>query len=121
MQEGNGYVSTHVLDAALGCPAAGMSIEVWRIDGDDRRLLRRLTTNDDGRTDEPAIPAEEMAPGAYELTFHAGAYLDARHGPAAGPRFLDIVPIRFGVADANAHYHVPLLLSPFSYATYRGS
>lgn len=121
MREGNGYVSTHVLDAALGCPAAGLAIEVWRIDGGARRLLRRLTTNDDGRTDEPAIRADEMAMGAYEFVFHAGAYLDARHGPATEPRFLDIVPIRFGVADADAHYHVPLLLSPFSYSTYRGS
>ena len=89
--------------------------------GDARRLLRRLVTNDDGRTDSPPIGKGELAPGVYELVFHAGDYLDAALGPAEGPRFLDVVPIRFGIADADAHYHVPLLLSPYSYSTYRGS
>lgn len=116
-----GYVTTHVLDAARGCPAEGMAIEVWRLDGGDRRLIRRLTTNDDGRTDAPPIPAGELAAGVYEFVFHAGPYLDRVLGPSRGPRFLDAVPIRFGVEDATAHYHVPLLLSPFSYSTYRGS
>ncbi|MBP7242187.1 hydroxyisourate hydrolase [Amaricoccus sp.] len=116
-----GYVTTHVLDAARGCPAEGLAIEVWRLDGDSRRLTRRLTTNDDGRTDAPPIPRGELEPGVYEFVFHAGAYLDGALGPSDGPRFLDVVPIRFGVADATAHYHVPLLLSPFSYSTYRGS
>lgn len=116
-----GYVTTHVLDAARGCPAEGIEIEVWRLEGAARSLVRRLTTNDDGRTDAPPIPKGEVEVGVYEFVFHAGAYLDRVEGPAAGPRFLDVVPIRFGVADATAHYHVPLLLSPFSYATYRGS
>lgn len=116
-----GYVTTHVLDAAGGCPAAGLDIEVWRIEGAARNLLRRVATNDDGRTDAPAIGKGELAAGVYELVFHAGAYLDARFGDAPGPRFLDQIPIRFGIADAGQHYHVPLLLSPYSYSTYRGS
>lgn len=117
----DGYVTTHVLDAARGCPAEGLAIEVWRVDGDARTLLRRVETNDDGRTDAPPIPKGELAPGVFEFVFHAGAYLDRALGPSDGPRFLDVVPIRFGVADASQHYHVPLLLSPFSYSTYRGS
>jgi 5-hydroxyisourate hydrolase len=118
---GDGYVTTHVLDAARGCPAAGMAIEVWRLDDGARTRLRTLTTNADGRTDTPAIDRGELAPGVYELVFHAGPYLDTHLDAAGGPRFLDVVPIRFGVADAGAHYHVPLLLSPYSYSTYRGS
>jgi 5-hydroxyisourate hydrolase len=116
-----GYVTTHVLDAARGTPAAGLAIEAFRLDGAARTLLRRLVTNADGRTDTPPIGRGELAPGLYELVFHAGAYLDAVLGSADGPRFLDVVPIRFGIADASQHYHVPLLLSPFAYSTYRGS
>lgn len=121
MSAREGYVTTHVLDAARGCPAPGLSIEVWRIEGAERRLLRRLVTNDDGRTDAPPIGKGELAPGVYELVFHAGAYLDANLPAADGPRFLDQVPVRFGIADASQHVHVPLLLSPYSYSTYRGS
>lgn len=116
-----GYVTTHVLDAGRGVPAAGMRIDLFRILGDDRRLVRSVVTNGDGRTDEPVIPKGEMASGLYELLFHAGAYLDASGAPGETPRFLDLVPIRFGIADEEAHYHVPLLLSPYSYSTYRGS
>lgn len=116
-----GYVTTHVLDTARGRPAAGLRIEVWRLDDEARTRLRDLTTNADGRTDEPAIPRGELAPGVYEFVFHAGAYLAAHLGSTGGPPFLHLVPVRFGVADAGAHYHVPLLLSPYSYATYRGS
>ncbi len=121
MTGSDGYVTTHVLDAARGCPAPDLAIEVWRLDGAARRLLRRVQTNADGRTDAPAIPKGELAPGVYELVFNVGAYLDAHIGVADGPRFLDQIPIRFGIADASQHYHVPLLLSPYSYATYRGS
>lgn len=115
-----GYLTTHVLDTARGCPAQGIKIELFRIDGADRTLLKTLTTNDDGRTDEQILPAAEFALGEYELVFHAGAYMDAIGTPPETPRFLNIIPIRFGMSE-QSHYHVPLLLSPFGYATYRGS
>ena len=115
-----GYLTTHVLDTARGCPAQGLRIELYRITNDAREHLRTLHTNDDGRTDEQILPEAEFRPGTYELVFHAGAYLDASGVPKEEPRFLDIVPLRFGMSEA-AHYHVPLLLSPFGYATYRGS
>lgn len=115
-----GYLTTHVLDTARGCPAEGLTVELYRIDGETRRLLTTLTTNADGRTDEQILPAERFETGVYELVFHAGAYLDASGTPAEDPRFLDVIPIRFGMSEAT-HYHVPLLLSPFGYATYRGS
>ena len=115
-----GYLTTHVLDTARGCPAEGLAIELYRIEGDTRTLLRRLVTNDDGRTDEQILPASEFAKGTYELVFHAGAYLTASGVAPEEPRFLDVVPLRFGMSE-EAHYHVPLLLSPFGYSTYRGS
>ena len=116
-----GYVTTHVLDAGRGCPAAGMRIELFRIEGESRRLVRTVETNADGRTDAPVIPKGELAAGVWELVFHAGAYLDAAGAPGESPRFLDLIPIRFGIADTGEHYHVPLLLAPYSYSTYRGS
>jgi 5-hydroxyisourate hydrolase len=116
----SGYLTTHVLDTARGCPAQGLKIDLYRIDGDSRTYLRSLTTNSDGRTDSQILPADEFQTGTYELLFHAGAYLDACGTPPESPRFLDVVPIRFGMSEA-AHYHVPLLLSPFGYSTYRGS
>lgn len=116
----SGYLTTHVLDTARGCPAAGLGIDLYRIDGETRTLLRRMVTNTDGRTDEQILPAHEFQTGTYELVFHAGAYLDATGTPPETPRFLDEVPIRFGMSQ-DAHYHVPLLLSPFGYSTYRGS
>ena len=116
----SGYLTTHVLDTARGCPAVGLKIDLYRIEGEERGHLRSLVTNADGRTDEQILPAEEFAIGSYELVFHAGAYLDACGVPPETPRFLDVVPIRFGMSEA-AHYHVPLLLSPFGYSTYRGS
>ena len=115
-----GYLTTHVLDTARGCPAEGLLIELYRIEGDARTLLKSLTTNDDGRTDEQILPESAFRTGEYELVFHAGAYLDATGTPPESPRFLDVIPIRFGMSEAS-HYHVPLLLSPFGYATYRGS
>lgn len=116
-----GYLTTHVLDAARGCPAAGMTIELYRIDGEARTLVRTVVTNDDGRTDAPVLAKGEDMVGTWELLFHAGDYLDAAGVAGESPRFLDRVPLRFGMADAGAHYHVPLLLSPYSYSTYRGS
>lgn len=116
----SGYLTTHVLDTARGCPAQGLKIDLYRIDGDNKTLLRSLFTNADGRTDEHILPAGEFATGTYELVFHAGEYLDSCGTPPEDPRFLDVVPIRFGMSQAD-HYHVPLLLSPFGYSTYRGS
>ncbi|MEX2518653.1 MAG: hydroxyisourate hydrolase [Paracoccaceae bacterium] len=110
-----GYLTTHVLDTAKGRPAAGMRVDLHRIAGESRTHLRTLATNVDGRTDAPILPEAEFAAGVYELTFHVGAWLDEGEGG-----FLDLVPIRFTMAEA-AHYHVPLLVSPFAYSTYRGS
>lgn len=115
-----GYLTTHVLDTARGCPAENLKIELYKIDGETRTHIRTLVTNDDGRTDSHILPESEFEIGTYELVFHAGAYLDATGAAPEEPRFLDIIPLRFGMSEA-AHYHVPLLLSPFSYSTYRGS
>lgn len=116
----SGYLTTHVLDTARGCPAEGLKIDLYRLDGDSRTLLKTTVTNDDGRTDAQILPSEEFATGTYELVFHAGEYLDRTGTPPEEPRFLDVIPLRFGMSEAQ-HYHVPLLLSPFSYSTYRGS
>jgi 5-hydroxyisourate hydrolase len=117
----DGYLTTHVLDAARGCPAAGMRIDLYRIEDEARSLVRSVTTNADGRTDAPVVPKGELAAGVYELVFHAGEYLDAAGLEGEAPRFLDLIPIRFGIGDPGEHYHVPLLLAPYSYSTYRGS
>lgn len=116
----SGYLTTHVLDTARGCPAEGLRIELFRINGKDRTLLKTTVTNADGRTDAQILPQSEFETGTYELVFHAGDYLDQTGTAPETPRFLDVIPIRFGMSEAS-HYHVPLLLSPFSYATYRGS
>ncbi|WP_299023494.1 hydroxyisourate hydrolase [uncultured Sulfitobacter sp.] len=115
-----GYLTTHVLDTARGLPAQGLKIELFRVDGASRALLKTLVTNSDGRTDEQILPAAEFQTGTYELLFHAGDYLDAIGVAPESPRFLDVIPLRFGMSQAS-HYHVPLLLSPFGYSTYRGS
>lgn len=121
MSEVVGYLTTHVLDTAQGSPASGLRIELYGIDAEKRALLASMTTNSDGRTDRPILPAAKFEPGIYELVFYAGEYLARTASPTPAPRFLDIVPIRFGINDPDAHYHVPLLLSPFGYSTYRGS
>ncbi|MFA3916589.1 hydroxyisourate hydrolase [Ruegeria hyattellae] len=115
-----GYLTTHVLDTARGCPAQGLKIDLYRLDGEARIHLKTLVTNDDGRTDEQILPADAFETGVYELVFHAGRYLDACGVDPEAPRFLDVIPLRFGMSEAS-HYHVPLLLSPFGYSTYRGS
>ena len=115
-----GYLTTHVLDTAGGRPASGMRIELFRLDGAERTRMAEALTNRDGRTDGPILPEDAFATGRYELVFHVGAWLDAEGVDAAEPRFLDEVPIRFGMAEAD-HYHVPLLISPYGYSTYRGS
>ena len=116
-----GYLTTHVLDTARGCPAEGLKIELFAIEGDTRTHLKTLVTNDDGRTDEQILPADKFATGTYELVFHAGDYLRETGQGGAEPLFLDEIPIRFGMSDPSAHYHVPLLLSPYAFSTYRGS
>ena len=114
-----GYLTTHVLDTARGCPAQGIAITLYRCD-DTKVRLASAVTNADGRTDAPILPEDAFAPGTYELLFEVGAYLRATGQGGEGALFLDAVPIRFSMAEA-AHYHVPLLLSPFGYSTYRGS
>lgn len=116
-----GYLTTHVLDTARGCPAAGLTIELYQVSGGDRRKLTEMQTNSDGRTDSPILPQEAFETGTYELVFRAGDYLRATGQDGDDPLFLDQVPIRFGMSDSHAHYHVPLLLSPYGYSTYRGS
>jgi 5-hydroxyisourate hydrolase len=116
--QATGRLTTHVLDTALGEPARGLRIELFRLEGDTFHHLKTVETNDDGRCDAPLLAGETMKVGTYELRFHAGDYLGLSQ---EGPMFLDVIPIRFGLSDESAHYHVPLLVSPFSYSTYRGS
>lgn len=113
-----GRLTTHVLDTSLGCPAADLTITLYRMDGATPLHLASVVTNGDGRCDVPLLEGEAMQPGIYELIFDVGAYFAAK-GIAGG--FLSIVPIRFSITDSKSHYHVPLLLSPFGYSTYRGS
>ena len=120
MADGEGFLTTHILDTANGCPAEGVRIDLFRLDGEDRQFLKTMTTNDDGRTDSPIIAPGALEIGVYELVFSIGDYF-AAGGSAESPPFIDVVPIRFGIADASEHYHVPLLASPYSYSTYRGS
>ncbi|AQU81201.1 MULTISPECIES: hydroxyisourate hydrolase [unclassified Halomonas] len=116
-----GRLTTHVLDTAQGQPGKGVVIEVFRLSGATREHLGRVMTNHDGRCDAPILEGDAFTAGEYELVFHAGDYLRAQGIDAEEPRFLDVIPLRFGVADASQHYHVPLLLSPYGYSTYRGS
>jgi hydroxyisourate hydrolase len=115
-------VTTHVLDVRIGRPAEGVQVELYELTGaGERKLIADVATNADGRTDKPLIGAGEARAGRFELVFHAGAYFRRTQAELADPPFLDLIPIRFGVADPQAHYHVPLIVSPWSYSTYRGS
>jgi 5-hydroxyisourate hydrolase len=116
-----GRLTTHVLDTARGRPAAGLRIELYSLEGDSRRLLTDIRTNSEGRADGALLEGAAFRPGRYELVFHAGDYFRGSGTAIASPAFLDEVPVRFGIAENDAHYHVPLLLTPWSYATYRGS
>lgn len=115
-------LTTHVLDTALGKPAQGLRIQLMRMNGEEAELIKTVFTNDDGRVDGgPMLFGDTFQVGQYELLFHAGDYLKAKGFALTEPPFLDVIPIRFGISDTTAHYHVPLLLSPYGYSTYRGS
>lgn len=114
-------LSTHVLDTAAGTPAAGMGYRLERMAPEGRTLLKQGATNHDGRTDEPLLSGGEMQAGVYELHFDVAGYFSARGAALPDLAFLDVVTLRFGIADADGSYHVPLLVSPWSYSTYRGS
>ena len=123
-QSMSGKLTTHVLDTANGCPGKGIAIALWKIDSnanlDSKTLLKTTETNHDGRTDRPLLEGEELTTGIYELIFTVGSYF-AQYSDYSEPLFLDLIPIRFGISDLEAHYHVPLLVSPWAYSTYRGS
>lgn len=116
-----GFLTTHVLDTARGLPAAGMTIELYAVEDATRVLVKTVRANADGRCDDPLLRADEFRPGVWELVFHVADYFSALGFELPAPPFLDQVTLRFGIADADAHYHVPLLVSPWSYSTYRGS
>ncbi|CAH2807124.1 MAG: 5-hydroxyisourate hydrolase (EC [uncultured Paraburkholderia sp.] len=116
-----GKLTTHVLDTANGRPGAGIKVELFALSGDTCRTLKTTTTNDDGRCDQPLFEGEALVAGEYEFVFAAGDYFASIGTKVPEPRFVERVVLRFGVADAGTHYHVPLLVSPWSYSTYRGS
>jgi 5-hydroxyisourate hydrolase len=116
-----GKLTTHVLDTARGCPAKGISLELWKLsESGQKTLLKTTVTNSDGRTGSPLL-TEDLAVGIYELVFIVGDYFASYPEMSPNPPFLNRVPIQFGIADTTTHYHVPLLVSPWSYSTYRGS
>ena len=117
----NGRLSTHVLDTQAGKPAAGIRVELYEIGASATSLLLETVTNADGRTDEPLVAGSPLRVGRYELRFHVGEYFAKRNANLPQPAFLDVVPIRFAIAEPEGHYHVPLLVTPWSYSTYRGS
>ena len=116
-----GHLSTHVLDTAHGCPAAGMLVTLQRLDAAGAVTIMQVTLNHDGRADGPLLDGQNMAVGRYRLLFAVAPYFRARGVPLPDPPFLDTVTLDFGIADAAGHYHVPLLVSPWAYSTYRGS
>ena len=116
-----GKLTTHVLDTANGCPAAGMAVALHRLDGTATTLLKTVTLNHDGRADAPLLEGAAFQPGRYRLVFSVAAYFRARGAELDQPPFLDEVPLDFGLATVGQHYHVPLLASPWAYSTYRGS
>jgi 5-hydroxyisourate hydrolase len=113
-----GGLTTHVLDTAAGLPAAGVKVVLTR--AGDGAIIAEAATNQDGRLDAPLLEGAGFKPGCYELAFHVGDYFRARGAALTDPAFLDVIPVRFAIAE-NAHYHVPLLVSPYGYSTYRGS
>ncbi len=116
-----GKLTTHVLDTANGCPAAGMRVTLFRIDPAGAALVKSIVLDSDGRADAPLLEDDELRTGRYRLDFAVGAYFSGRGAKLDEPPFLDRVPLDFGIASTEQHYHVPLLVSPWSYSTYRGS
>ncbi|MBX8529418.1 hydroxyisourate hydrolase [Pseudomonas cichorii] len=116
-----GRLTTHVLDAAHGCPGSGIHVELYRVEGERLELVATAVTNSDGRCDTPLLQGEDYRSGVYQLQFQAGDYYRGRGVTLPEPAFLDVVVLRFGIDAGQEHYHVPLLVSPYSYSTYRGS
>ena len=116
-----GRLTTHVLDTVRGRPGAGIALTLYRIEDEQRAWVMDARTNADGRCDAPLLAGEAMKPGCYELVFKVGAYFRAAGVELAEPAFLDAIPVRFAIAAPDQHYHVPLLVSPYGYSTYRGS
>ena len=120
MSESVGYLTTHVLDTAKGCPGSGIPVSLYKVEDSNKRLLASAITNSDGRCDAPIIKGEAFEEGVYELVFTVADYFSAGQATDTVP-FLDEITLRFGVADRQKHYHIPLLVSEYSYSTYRGS
>lgn len=116
-----GKLSTHVLDTANGVPAQGIKLEFFKVEGANQRLIKTLSTNSDGRTDELLLDSNNIEVGEYVIVFHIGEYFSKLTGDQSEPAFLNRIPINFGIFNADENYHVPLLVSPWSYSTYRGS
>ena len=116
-----GKLTTHVLDTMNGCPAAGMAVALYRLDGAGAALIKEIRLNHDGRADAPLLEGDALRAGTYRLLFDVAPYFRARGVALPEPPFLGSVPLDFGIADTAAHYHVPLLASPWAYSTYRGS
>jgi 5-hydroxyisourate hydrolase len=114
-------LTTHVLDNSRGMPGAGIVIQLFEVVDNHRQLILSTKTNADGRCDSPLLSGDDFKVGVYELDFHAGDYFIAQGVVLPQPAFVDVVTLRFGIADATAHYHVPLLVTPWAYSTYRGS
>ncbi|MGC4376357.1 hydroxyisourate hydrolase [Fictibacillus sp. Mic-4] len=118
----NGRLTTHVLDLMNGIPAKELKVELWQLkEKDIRTLIRTTHTNSDGRVDSPLLSGDELETGEYELVFYVGDYFERQGVQLSNPPFLNKVPLRFGISDPEAHYHVPLLVAPGGYSTYRGS
>lgn len=116
-----GKLSTHVLDTVHGVPAQGVALELYRLNGETRTLLTQTATNHDGRCDAPLLSGDALVKGTYELVFHAGDYFAAKGVDLPEPRFVDVVVLRFGIASPEQNYHVPLVVTPWTWSTYRGS
>ena len=116
-----GFLSTHVLDTAHGVPASAVTVDLFEINVHERRHVQTVITNADGRCDAPLLDGDDFKPGTWELVFHVAEYFTNKGLTLPQPPFLDEITIRFGISDQDDHYHVPLLVSPWSYSTYRGS